>query len=378
MEDKGIRIKTYNCQSFVANMVQINDLLKNCDILFLQETLLREHDFYKAETLNSDFMCANTEAIRGVDTFVGRSSSGLTVFWRNFKDFTISPIYVNPRIMGLKMMIHDITYILLDIYCICDYINLDSLLEYKSLLSELSNYCENEHYDEILIIGDFNCDPHKGRFYSEFQEFFINHDLECVDVSCLQSDSYTYISSNNTASTSWLDHILSSNYDIVQDLNIMYGFSFDDHIPVEFKLKIPIPVNRDNVAPDVEILPSVSYIRWDNVSDDDIEIYQDNLDDHILNFWDDVLSCNRPNCKSEEHHNLLDNIYVIFGDLLVLCSDHFKKSVTNANFKVVPGWILYCQDLYKKSRECFLKWHNGGRIRSDIIFENMKSSRKVF
>ena len=65
MEDKGIRIKTYNCQSFVANMVQINDLLKNCDILFLQETLLGEHDFYKAETLNSDFMCANTEAIRG-------------------------------------------------------------------------------------------------------------------------------------------------------------------------------------------------------------------------------------------------------------------------------------------------------------------------
>ena len=128
----------------------------------------------------------------------------------------------------------------------------------------------------------------------------------------------------------------------------------------------------------MEILPSVSYIRWDNVSDDDIEIYQDYLDDHILNFWDDVLSCNRPNCKSEDHHNQLNNIYEILGDLLVLCSDHFQKSVTNANFKVVPGWNLYCQDLYKKSRECFLKGHNSGRIRSGIIFENMKSSRKFF
>ena len=32
----------------------------------------------------------------------------------------------------------------------------------------LSNICEKEFYDEIVITGDMNSDPHKGRFFKEF------------------------------------------------------------------------------------------------------------------------------------------------------------------------------------------------------------------
>ena len=44
----------------------------------------------------------------------------------------------------------------------------------------------------------------------------------------------------------------------------------------------------------------------------------------------------------------------------------------------VIGWNCYCKDFYTTAREDFLKWHQGGRIRSGELFEKMKASRTNF
>ena len=75
-----------------------------------------------------------------------------------------SPISISDRMMGLKIKFNELTYFLINIYCFCDYGNADSLLNFKSQMAELSNFCESEEFDDLVIAGDLNADPTKGRF----------------------------------------------------------------------------------------------------------------------------------------------------------------------------------------------------------------------
>ena len=48
---------------------------------------------------------------------------------------------------------------------------IDSLINYKSLMADISNICENESYDDIVITGDMTADPKKGRFFKEYSKY---------------------------------------------------------------------------------------------------------------------------------------------------------------------------------------------------------------
>ena len=66
-------------------------------------------------------------------------------------------MFFNDRIMGIRMAGNNFNYILLNIYCICDYGNIDSLVEYnyKSTMANILDICENETYNEIFINWGF-------------------------------------------------------------------------------------------------------------------------------------------------------------------------------------------------------------------------------
>ena len=80
--------------------------------------------------------------------------------------------------------------------------------------------------DDILIIGDFNADPFKGRFFNIFESQMVDHSLSFCDVIQLPASSFTYISQNSSATTSWLDHIARSNPQLVSQIKILYGDAF--------------------------------------------------------------------------------------------------------------------------------------------------------
>ena len=70
---------THNCQSFKCNIDIIRDLSGQCDILFLQETLLNDYDIHNLATVNHDFFFYATSSIRKEGCFTGRSSGGLAI-----------------------------------------------------------------------------------------------------------------------------------------------------------------------------------------------------------------------------------------------------------------------------------------------------------
>ena len=81
-----------------------------------------------------------------------------------------------------------------------------------------------------MIAGDLNADPSKGRFYRELLAFANDSHLFISDQIVLPHDSYSYISRNESCGTSWLDHFIVNDMNLVQNIEILYGFKCDDHI----------------------------------------------------------------------------------------------------------------------------------------------------
>ena len=80
------------------------------------------------------------------------------------------------RTSGLKLVNWECVYLLLNIYAFSDYGNTESLMIYKSHMAELSSICVNESFTDVIIVGDFNSDPNKGRIYAELTNLTNTHD----------------------------------------------------------------------------------------------------------------------------------------------------------------------------------------------------------
>ena len=164
--------------------------------------------------------------------------------------------------MAIKLIIGESSYLLINVYLNCDYGNNESLIEYKNSMAQLANFINSEAYDDIIIAGDFNSDPVKSRFFKELKSFCAIFDLKISSLDNLPADSFTFISRNQTCGTSWLDHIISSNSNMIKNPSILYNFTFEDHIPIKFTFNIP-DVDLNNELFEIYPFNSVnSNILW--------------------------------------------------------------------------------------------------------------------
>ena len=369
-----LRIISYNCQSFNRKIPIIKDLLNTCDLLLLQETLISDDKFDGFNNIDDNFVSVSIPAIRKNDITSGRASGGLAIFWRKTESISYHPIYIPDRIIGLKIVIQNVTYLILNVYFFCDYGDFDSILNYKSMLAELSSVLDDEIFDEVLIVGDMNADPSKGRFFRELEPFMQLHSLFMPDIHQLPQSSYTYISSNEQCSTSWIDHIISSKNDFTSNHKIFYGSAVYDHIPIYFEAMLPATIQySDEIPPN----PKIS-VAWDKISFAERKTYMEVLDQIALNIWNDVLSCNVTGCSDSSHSLQLEQLYELLIDAVFSASEILPQYAKNSKQYSVVGWNMYCKNKYNLAKRKFLEWHNSGRIRFGELFENMKSSRKEF
>ena len=257
----------------------------------------------------------------------------------------------------------------------CDYRNLDSLILYRSTLADLSTIFDDEHFDEVLLMGDFNCDPNKGRFFKEFINFTNNLGLQVVDLE-LPNDSFTYVSSGQTCSTSWLDHIVSSKSMHVHSINIMYGYTFNVHLPIECVIFLP-QVDWVNFKY-INQTKNDKYVLWNKINDNDIGYYEGKLRTLLSDYNNDALFCTDKECHLKSHKSDLDKAYEFLKNCIFHASSHLVTSQGSQKFKIIPGWNTHCKNLHYKARSAFLKWKDSGKLRSGIIFDEMKSCRTAF
>ena len=374
-----LRISSYNCQSVNSGFPIVENLCENSDIVLLQETFLNETNHVILGTLHTDFDYAHVPATRQADVFTGRGSGGLAVLWRKSKNIKYFPLYFTNRIMGLKIIFNNTEYILINVYMNCDYKTPESIVEYKSNLADLSNIMNDENYSEIIISGDFNCDPTKGRFFCELSDFSSNHGICIYDVVKLPANSFTYISCNTPCSTSWLDHLLTSNDEIISNFRIGYDKTFVDHLPILFELATPHSQICDENVRDFKSNSERFFVQWDRVSWDQKELYASYLDYLVNDFINPGLICRDKNCNDIAHKTDIENCFEFIKKSIFSASALFLPIKQNNNaFKNRPGWNKNCKELYDIARQKFLRWVSEGKIRSGTSFDDMRSSRADF
>ena len=375
----GLNIISFNCRSANSNLEIIRLLMNECDILFLQETLLSENNHYILGNLGAGFNYAHTPATRSHDNFCGRSSGGLALLWKKVNNLKFYPIHFTNRIMGLRIDSGTARYLLVNVYAPCDYRKEESLMEYRSVLADLSNILLETDFDQVVLSGDWNADPAKGRFYKELSAFVSTFSLSLVDVGALPADSFSYVSGNGSLGTSWIDHTISSD-GFVDKCKILYGYTFEDHIPISFQIFTSVvPDIQVNLIDENSIDESLYFVRWDRATDDDRLNYVLYLDELVEGFQTDALSCNEGYCSLVGHRELISASLQLLKHFVRVAAELALPCVRkDHSCKVVPGWNDYCKDLYREGRRCFMAWCNMGRPRTGMIFDSMKLSRSNF
>ena len=369
------KIISYNCRSVNSSTDVIISLLNICDILFLQETLITEHNSYLLDNLHRDFHWFYVPSNRDENNLNGRASGGLVILYKKYTGIHFSEVFISKRTQGIAIQSDNISYLLVNVYLICDYRNDESYIEYVSSLSELSNSLNQTDFDHVLILGDFNCDPNKGRFFSEFKNFYTTNNLIPYDIVNLPLDSFTYISSNDTFSTSWLDHLLASEKCEISNFTILYDFALEDHIPVYFEIDL---IKKEFLPAHQSVFDENKYVLWNKVSDEDIHNYRENLDYFLSDLDSEVLKCRNESCTNETHSIELNNLYSFLVDSIGVSSSFLPNRSYNDSFSPVAGWNDYCKELYDEARDNFKIWKLNGSVRSGSLFKKMKMSRNSF
>ena len=92
----------------------------------------------------------------------------------------------------------------------------------------------------VYVCGDFNANLKKpSRYGKELTKLCNDNSLSISDELLLPSDTFTFVSSSH-ASTSWLDHVLSTStgHALVQSIHVKSDYVTSDHLPLCFTVCI--------------------------------------------------------------------------------------------------------------------------------------------
>lgn len=374
-----MKVVTFNCGGFRSNYEYVKMLMKDNDIICVQESLLYDLSNDILGDLSCDFNFDYQSASRNPN-LTGRCSGGLVTFWRNGLARRVECEVKSDRILGHTFFIGDMSYTIVNCYFPCDYHDGVSFVKYRETLMELSNFVENISTDFLCVAGDFNADPCKGRFFPELIQFVGDSNLFMCDIIDLPASSYSYVSRNSSCGTSWLDHFIVSNCEIVGNVEVLYGFKFDDHIPIVLSLDVDFQSETFNDPTSDQCDDKNDFILWDKLTDYDIDLYRETLNEYFDGYMNEAFSCNNSNCQLQSHRIMLNDAYNYMCSGIFASSSHFEcKSYSSANsFKVIVGWNDYCREAYNDARRNFLIWNATGRNRFCIEFNLMKESRHYF
>ena len=341
-----IKLTTFNCNSIVKNIDMIRKLLGSNDILCVQETLLVHELSGYLSGIDPEFDVCFTPAIAHGHMFGGRPSGGLAIFWRGDLGGRIEPMNFQPDIMGLKIIVNDHILLILNIYLPYERNDSDSREHYSERISCIASILDTENFDDVIILGDYNADRQRGGNWNLLSPLFNDFNLIQADLH-LPAESFTFISSCHYT-TSWLDHILTNNTDLVSNVEISNEVITFDHLLMSYIINATIS--------GVEAMDEIhvrEFIKWDLFENDDVRrTYGDDLDEILNSFDISGLACRKSNCRDKSHLRLIDDLNSFLVNALKEASRTYRFTHNSKNY-TVPGWNSYCKGNHALAREHF-------------------------
>jgi hypothetical protein len=372
----ALNVISFNCNSIRKNIEIVKELLKSCDILLLQETIITEYEIDSISNIDLNFkFCHAPSTVPNILGKGGRPKGGLSVFWHKKIDKIITPVVFTTNIMALKLEISDSIYYLFNVYMPCDDRKADSLAEFKSIIAQLEVIIDDEDVRKMVVAGDWNADPNKGRFWKEFIEFTTRSNLTVSDL-ILPPDTFSYLSVQH-GSTSYLDHVCTSDTNLVDSVSFLQNVTLFDHLPMYFKFNVPSEYNIIDVNDDVNINVN-EFILWDKMTEREKLSYTSSVELILSSYSADWINCNKKMCSSQSHKNQLTDAYKFCLKTLKFCSEEFTVLNKNSKFKTIPGWSTNCKNLYTDAKKYLFIWNSNGRMRTGNDYENMKQFKNKF
>ena len=375
---------TFNCNSIRNNKEIVKNILKEADVVCLQELMINKGDLDVLDSLDSNFnniSFAKDKETEGISE--GRPSAGVAIYWRSHLSRYISPLLIDEYIIGIILNNGSKKVLFLNIYLPCDLQTFEALDDYRNALARLGNVIRDQNINNILLAGDFNADPSKGRFWKELLIFQKSFSLIMAD-HCLPHDSFTYLSPGNNA-TSWLDHIfctveVSTN---ISNVYINYEHTIFDHFPMFFHFNFSVDSvhladNRDNILLNNDLVNRL--VHWSHIDDNQKSDISLSIDRWITRkgiLCSEAIKCNIEECSNSYHIKQLDLIFEDMKAMLLESTKEFSNQ-SNKKIKTVPGWNDNVKELHADARHHFLLWKGKGKPQSGPYLENMKMSRAAF
>ena len=372
-----VNIVSYNCNSVRNNADIVKSLFNDSDVVMLQELMLEKRDLCVLNDFNRDFKHIAFVKDREMDGICeGRPSRGVAIFWRSNLSTMISPVLINDFLIGIVFKSKTFNVLIINVYMPCDLQNLDSLENYREALSLLEIVINEQNVNHVIIVGDLNADPAKGRFWKLLKEFTDTLSLHILD-NAFPSDTFTYLCPTKNT-TSWLDHIICSEELVnkISNVKVNYDTALYDHFPITFVLNIPTHImyfnDNDRARCD--------YVKWDKMTIKDKELIKNRIDSEIIErklFDYKAINCCNPNCTNVDHQKDLDNIFDECRCILLQSTEQFRF-INERRFIIIPGWNDYVRQFHKTARNCFLLWKDNGRPLFGKLYDDMKVSRTKF
>ena len=256
----------------------------------------------------------------------------------------------------------------------------DNREQYTDNLWKINAFIESIQNTNFMIIGDWNANLRENGnslFGATMLEFCNENNLIVSTKSLLPPKSYSHISTRkDNLFKTWIDHVVSSNdlHIAIDNIEILYNVSDDDHIPFIVHLNVDIIPKVTNETNDL-----VTKINWNNIKDSELQKYHKNTCEILeqIRLPTDALSCKNQKCSNESHRQDLTIFYNSITDALNIAGSHLN-SKGNKGFVQRPGWTEYVSDLYDYSKTCRQHWLDSNETRQGPIHNNYVRSRARF
>jgi hypothetical protein len=368
-----LRVASYNCNSIRKKIDIIRQLLSSCDILLCQEIILLPEDVSFIDNIDSEFdSFAVPSNHANSNSFDGRPYGGCALFWRKKRNIDVEICSFGDYFIIASVVHYNYAFCLANIYMPCDKRTAESICHYQRILGELQAALDAVDMNNLLCVGDYNADPNRGRLWPHLYDF-VEHNRLVVPDLALPLHTFTYLSpAHNT--TSWLDHIVSSEAVKITDISVGYDIALFDHFPLYFNIVIDTvqDMGTDDccVRQDTDLLRQ--FIDWPNFNNDAERSYNNSIECK-LNYMN---VCDTLHCESD-HRELIDANYKYIIDTLKEGTKDYTI-IKAKKFVPVPGWNRYCKDLYREARGSFLQWLQAGKVRIGPKYNSMKYDRNLF
>ena len=239
-----LKVVSYNCRGWKSGSNYVQSLLQSCDICLIQEHwLLREN--LDSLIISDDFLSVGVSGMDSSILLSGRPFGGCGILYRKSLSPVVHRIFTDSkRLCAISITLNNscdnspFVILLICVYLPTDYSTAASHSAFSESLCELHGLILAEHFDNIIIAGDFNVDfSRPGPNCSNLSTFMLSNNLISVDQ--MFNINFTYHNDVYSCCSS-PDHILTlSNYayliDSVSVLDSVENFS--DHLSLHFTLK---------------------------------------------------------------------------------------------------------------------------------------------